>query len=257
MNILISQIEQIVRRCGEIIRTATDDDMAIQDKEGVGNIVTRYDGMIQQILKTELLTLIPGAAFVGEEEELHMAVLSSGYTCIVDPIDGTVNFANGSRMSAVSVAVLRDGQPYLAVCYNPYADEMFTAEKGQGAYLNGAPIRVSRKPLAEGIAIVGSAPYYPELRQRTIKLFGSFFATAADIRAIGSAVLEICSIACGRAVVYYDLKLQPWDYAAAMLILEEAGGVVTTIDGAPMRFDTPSSILASNGAEDYTVYTRV
>lgn len=257
MNQLLSQIENIVRECGNIILSVKPDEMAISDKEGIGNIVTQYDGKIQEMLKHELLALIPDAAFVGEEEELHTAVLQNGYTFIVDPIDGTYNFATGWRMSAVSIALLKDGAPYLAVCYNPYADEMFTAEKGCGAYLNGTPIHVSNKRLCEGIFIAGSAPYYLELRERTTKLFGSFFAHAADFRAIGSAVIEICAIACGRVEAYYDLRLQPWDYAAAMLILQEAGGTVTTIDGNEMRFDAPSSILASNGAEDYLVYTRV
>lgn len=120
--------------------------------------------------------------------------------------------------------------------------------------LNNKSLKVSDKTLSEGIVLSGNAPYYKELREKSIQLLNKFSILATDFRRFGSAVIELCNIACGRAEVYFELKLQPWDYAAGLLIVEEAGGKVTTINGKQMSFNGPNSILATNNKEDYIKY---
>ena len=254
MDELIYKIEEIVRMCGKQILEAEQEKMNIEIKEGIGNIVTEYDKKVQTILKKELLKILPKAHFIGEEESSHTEILETGYTYIIDPIDGTTNFARGFSLSMISVAILKNAEPYIGICYNPYIDEMFIAQKGKGAYLNNQPIKVSKKKLNEGIVLVGSASYYKEIREQSMKVLHDFSIRATDFRRFGSAASDLCNIAAGRAEVYFELRLQPWDYAAGMLIVEEAGGKVTNINNEKITFDKPSSILASNNKEDYYKY---
>ncbi len=253
MDQLVYKIENIVKTCAKQIIDIKQETIEIDNKEGIGNIVTQYDKKIQTELKQGLLKLLPKASFIGEEND-YGKILESGYTYIVDPIDGTANFSRGLSLSAISVALLKDAEPYIGVCYNPYVDEMFVAQKGQGAYLNGKSINVSNKKLQEGIVLTGNAPYYADLREKSLITLKNFAMIASDFRRFGSAVLELCDIACGRAEVYFELRLQPWDFAAGMLIVEEAGGKVTKMNGEKMTLDKFTSILASNNKEDYLKY---
>ena len=253
MDKLIYEIEDIVRNCAKQITQIKQETIEIENKEGIGNIVTQYDKKVQTELKTGLLKLLPQASFIGEEND-YGEIKKSGYTFIVDPIDGTTNFSRNLSLSAISVALLKDSEPYMGICYNPYINEMFIAQRGKGAYLNGKQINVSNKKLEEGIVLTGNAPYYADMREKTLITLKNFVMVASDFRRFGSAVMDLCSIACGRAEVYFELKLQPWDLAAGSLIVEEAGGKVTQMNGEKMIFDKPTSILASNNAEDYFKY---
>lgn len=245
-NRLLRSITNIVRECGGIILNADREQSIVDEKAGHANFVTTYDKMIQAKLKEELLALLPEAVFVGEEEDTH-ASIKEGYAFIVDPIDGTTNFIRDYHTSAVSVGLAKDGAPYMGVVYNPYLGEMFTAVKGQGAYLNGKPIHVSANPLQNGIVIFGTATYYEELAERTFALAYDFYRKSLDVRRSGSSAIDLCSIAAGRAELFFELRLCPWDYAAGSLIVTEAGGRVTTIEGTPLPFGESCSVLATNG----------
>lgn len=252
---ILKKIKQIVVECGKIIIEANYDELDIENKEGNNNIVTKYDVLVQNKLKKELLNLFPNSNFIGEEND-DFNNNSNEYTFIVDPIDGTTNFSRNIKMSAISVALLKDNNPIIGVCYNPYTNELYEAQKGNGAYLNGKKICVSNKTLKEGIVLCGCAPYYNELRKESLEIQNKYASIASDYRRLGSAVIEICSIASGRAEVYFELKLMPWDYAAASLILEEAGGVISTLNGEKIQYSKPTSIFASNGIEDYLKYIK-
>ena len=141
----------------------------------------------------------------------------------------------------------KNGEKYIGVVYNPYLDEMFTAERGKGAFLNGRPIHVSRNPLSEGIVLFGTAPYYEELSKKSFQMAYAYFKKALDVRRSGSAAIDLCSIAAGRAELYFELRLSPWDFAAGALIVEEAGGVVTTVEGGAVTLGQKCSVLATNG----------
>lgn len=245
-NRLLRSITNIVRECGGIILNADREQSIVDEKAGHANFVTTYDKMIQAKLKEELLALLPEAVFVGEEEDTH-ASIKEGYAFIVDPIDGTTNFIRDYHTSAVSVGLAKNGAPYMGVVYNPYLGEMFTAVKGQGAYLNGKPIHVSANPLQNGIVIFGTATYYEELAERTFALAYDFYRKSLDVRRSGSSAIDLCSIAAGRAELFFELRLCPWDYAAGSLIVTEAGGRVTTADGGELPFGESSSVMATNG----------
>ncbi|MCR5279207.1 MAG: inositol monophosphatase [Lachnospiraceae bacterium] len=246
MENLKTEIEKLMRECGDIMLNARRDPSMVTAKEGHANFVTTYDKAIQEILKKGLLKLLPGSAFVGEEEDIHPRI-NEGYAFIVDPIDGTTNFIRDYKQSCISVALLEDGAQKMGFVYNPYLDEMFYAVKGGGAYLNGAKIEVSGLPVEEGIVIFGTSPYYRELNRKSFDLAYLYFQRALDIRRSGSSALDLCSIAAGRAEVFFELCLSPWDFAAGSLIVTEAGGIVTTAEGSPLKFDTPSSVMATNG----------
>ena len=253
MDKLVYEIENIVRLSAKQIENVKKETIEIECKEGIGNIVTQYDKKVQIELKERLLKLLPNSSFIGEEND-YGTIANSDYTFIVDPIDGTTNFSRGLSLSAISVALLKDGKPYIGVCYNPYIDEMFVAQKGKGAYLNGNIIHVSNKKLQEGLLLTGNAPYYADMREKSLITLNKLAMIASDFRRFGSAVIELCTIASGRAELYFELKVQPWDFAAGMLILEEAGGKVTQMNGENMEFDKAISIFASNNQEDYLKY---
>ena len=243
---LVDKIADVVRDCGKIMLEAVRTSDMVDAKEGHANFVTTYDKKVQETLKEKLTEILPAAAFVGEEDDIH-ASIQRGLAFIVDPIDGTTNFIKDYHVSAISVGLINNGKSYIGVVYNPYLDEMFTAERGKGAFLNGKPIHVSRNPLSEGIVLFGTAPYYEELSRKSFDLAYEYFRQALDIRRSGSAAIDLCSIAAGRAEIYFELRLSPWDYAAGSLIVEEAGGVVTTVDGGEITFERPCSVLAANG----------
>lgn len=249
---LVEKIADVMRDCGKIMLQADRSGAFVDEKEGHANFVTTYDKKVQEELKKQLLTILPEAHFVGEEEiadENDSAEsLKTGYAFIVDPIDGTTNFIKDYKNSAISVGLLKDGEPYIGCVYQPYLDEMFTAEKGKGAFCNGEPIHVSKQPLSNGIVLFGTAPYYEELNRPSFEKAFSYFKQALDIRRSGSAAIDLCSIASGRAELYFELKLSPWDYAAGCLIVTEAGGIVTTMEGAPLTFEKGCSVLARNAS---------
>ena len=157
------------------------------------------------------------------------------------------NFIKDYHVSAISAGLAKDGEKYIGVVYNPYLDEMFTAERGKGAFLNGRPIHVSRNPLSEGIVLFGTAPYYEELSKKSFQMAYAYFKKALDVRRSGSAAIDLCSIAAGRAELFFELRLSPWDFAAGALIVEEAGGVVTTVEGGAVTLGQKCSVLATNG----------
>lgn len=245
----LEQIEKLMRECGALLKGATRTPDMVTAKEGHANFVTTYDKMVQEKIREGLLKILPEAAFVGEEEDCH-AGIHEGYAFVVDPIDGTTNFIRDYKQSCISVGLLNDGKQVLGAVYNPYYDEMFTAIKGEGAYLNGERIRVSSFPVSQGIVIFGTAPYYPELNKRSFEMAYDYFQKSLDIRRSGSAAIDLCSIAAGRAEVFFELRLSPWDYAAGSLIVREAGGTVTTVEGDEICFDRPCSILATNGVKE-------
>lgn len=246
MDRLVDRIAAVVKDCGKIIVQADRSPAMVDEKQGHANFVTVYDRKVQEELRRRLLDILPEAVFVGEEEDIH-ASIEKGYAFIVDPIDGTTNFIKDYRTSAISVGLTKDAKQYIGVVYNPYLDEMFTAQAGQGAYCNGAPIHVSDQPLSNGIVIFGTAPYYEELNEESFRLAYEYFRKSLDIRRSGSSAIDLCNVAAGRAELFFELRLSPWDYAAGSLIVREAGGKVSSVDGSDITLSEPCSVKAWNG----------
>ena len=246
---LLVDIEADARACAMIFRDADRSSLDIDAKEGTANFVTKYDKLVQEEIKKRLAKTFPEAVFVGEEEDIH-ASIESGYAFVVDPIDGTNNFIRNLHASVISVALLKDKEPVLGVVYNPYADEMFTAIKGQGAHLNGEAIRVSNRDISNGMVIFGSSAYYDELRKKSYDMLSDYAGRFLDSRRSGSAALDMCTVACGRAELFFELRLCPWDYAAGGLIVKEAGGIARRIEGGDLTYDRQCSVFASNGVAE-------
>jgi len=234
---MLNKIIDIVKECGEIILGATDIARKIHQKEGKGNFVTDYDSRVQAALKEKLLALLPEAVFFGEEDDADREDISNGYAFIVDPIDGTANFTRGYKMSCISAALAKDGRPILGVVYNPYLEEVFYAQKGGGAFLNQDRITASSNTLEESIILFGTSPYSEELSKKSFEIAYRYFSRARDLRRSGSAAYDMCCLACGRADFFFELGLSPWDYAAAALIVEEAGGIISDMEGNPVTYD--------------------
>lgn len=241
---MIERIIRAVREAGRIVLSASDIERATAEK-GAGNFVTKYDVLVQEYLKKELLTILPEAHFMGEEGK-EQADSLHGLCFIVDPIDGTANFVRGLRCSAISVALAQDGELIAGVVYQPYIDEIFYAETGKGAFRNGRPIHVSDRAMCDGFYYFGTGSYYEGTAGRTFAIARALFDSMLDLRRFGPAAYELCNVACGRLELGFEILLQPWDYAAAACILAEAGGRITQLDGAPITLDRPCSILAGN-----------
>lgn len=243
---MLEQIIDVVRRAGEMVLSAHDIAAGTHEKTSAADLVTEYDLAVEAFLKRELPPLCPGAIFYGEEEAEN-ADPSRGWAFIVDPIDGTTNFVRGLRQSAISVALARDGQVEYAVVFDPYKNEMFSARRGGGAFLNGRTIRVSEKPLAEGIFGMGTAIYRREYLEPTMRVTEQLFRRACDFRRLGAAALDLCDVACGRVELFFEYSLCPWDFAAGSLIVTEAGGHISTLQGGPLVLTERCSVWASNG----------
>ena len=237
MEKLLCDIEQVARRASRIMLDAHKP--AEHKKEGHYNFVTDSDVAVQNMLISELGRLLPGALFFAEEKENQQ--LTDDYTFVIDPIDGTLNFMRSRACSAISIALIQNKEPVLGLIYDPYRDEMFTALKGKGAYLNGTQIHASDMPFERAMVSVGTSPYYAELADRTMAIALDFLKQGGDLRRTGSAALDLCDIACGRLDVFYELKLSPWDFCAGALIILEAGG----------RFELP--VNGKAGARNYGV----
>lgn len=242
---LLKKIESMVREAGKIVLSAHDIENCTSLKTSAADMVTAYDVKVENFLKDKLPKLVENSVFFGEEEKEN-ADPGKGWVFVVDPIDGTANFVRGFRQSAVSVALAKDGQVEYAVVLDPYKNEMFTAKRGCGAFLNGEPIHVSDKPFSQGIFALGSSPYRKDLHEKTMKVASQLFERSCDFRRMGAAALDLCAIAAGKLEAYFELELSPWDYAAGSLIVTEAGGKVLTFDNVPPVLTKKCSIWASN-----------
>ena len=239
---MLERIERIVRDAGKIVLSAHT--LSVTEKEGHANFVTDMDVRVQQYLMDTLKGLVPDARFISEEKENQP--LTDGWTWIVDPIDGTTNLIHDFRLSAISVALFAGKAPLYACVYNPFTDEMFRAERGRGAFLNGRGIHVSGRKMEKALVCVGTSPYNPELREKSMAIASEFLRRAADIRRTGAAALDLCYVACGRADIFYELLLKPWDFAAGALVLQEAGGILDMPALRQVDYGRVTAILAAN-----------
>ena len=237
------QLEALMREAGALILSASDIKNVVSEKEGPANFVTAYDVKVQRMLRSGLQALRPGSRFVGEEEDAQDDV-HKGEVFIVDPIDGTTNFIKGCNASAVSVAMLREGQAVLGAVYDPYRDEFFFAEKGKGATCNGVPLHVADEDLSQSLVCFGTSPYNPELIPPTFALAQRLVQEGLDLRRSGSAVIDLCQVARGAAGLMFEMRLCPWDHAAAGFIVTEAGGKISQINGEPIVYDRPCTTVA-------------
>ncbi len=236
------ELTQIARNAGRFFqrRRLT----RVDSKEGHANYVTNIDCRVQAYLGEALTELLPGSLFIGEEKENQ--ALTDAPTWVVDPLDGTTNMIHDYRMSAVSIALCRDRKPVTGLIWQPFAKEMYCAEAGKGATLNGRPIHTADTPFREALTAFGTSPYYEELEKATMETACDFLHECADIRRSGSAALDLAHLACGRIDIFFEMRLKPWDYAAGSLIVQEAGGIMRMpLNGGEMDYDLTTAIFAA------------
>ena len=232
-------------------------DILAENKSGARDVVTEYDRRVQEHLTAALRAALPEAHFFCEEMN-EREKLDSEHLFIIDPIDGTMNFVRGFSHSCIAVAYASRGTVLAAAVYNPYLDELFHAVRGGGAFLNGRPIRCAQDDLSGSVVCFGTSPYSPELWDRTFSLARAALERSLDLRREGTAELDLCSVAAGRAGAYFELSLSLWDYAAGALLVEEAGGLCRTAEGAPLPFaDGKSSVVAAANARVMDEFLRL
>lgn len=214
-------------------------------EKGAADFVTNVDVAVQEFLTKELKEAFPEIDMIAEEKE-NLNLSEEKRYWILDPIDGTTNLIYDYKMSAVSLGLYEQGEITMGVVYNPFNGEMFTAVKGEGAFLNGEAIHTSEDvELKNSVVSYGSCPYDKSHAKKLFPMFERIFVNCADFRRTGSAALDFCYVACGRQHGFLELNLKPWDYAAGCLIVEEAGGVSSRWNGEKLPYLKNSDTFAS------------
>ena len=213
--------------------------------KGPGDFVSNADRKAEKIVKEELLKARPTYGFLGEESE-EIKGTDGAHRWIVDPLDGTTNFLHSNPLFAISIALEREGQLIAGVIYNPASDELFTAEKGKGAYMNDRRLRVAaRKSLADALVTTGIPHRGRDNHARFLKEMGRLMQEVAGIRRSGSAALDLAFVAAGRFDAYWEHNLKAWDIAAGIVMVREAGGLVSDLSGGD-KFLESGDVLAAN-----------
>ncbi len=236
---------EAARAGAEEIMRFFNKEFTISNKQGVNNLVTEADHASEKAIISVIHKHFPDHAILGEES--GEIIQDSNYKWVIDPIDGTVNFAHGIPLNCVSIAIEKDGKIILAAVFNPHLNEMFFAEKGKGATLNDKSIRVSEQDQAIRACLVTGFPYtYINMPNGPLEIFERFVRKGVPVRRLGSAAIDLCWVAAGRFDGFYEHKLEPWDSAAGYLIVEEAGGRVTDLAGDEFSI-YQHKVLATNG----------
>lgn len=237
---------EAARSAGKLLREALGGARDVRYKGSPTNLVTEMDPRAEALIVGQLREAFPDHAVLGEEGGAQAG--RSEYRWLIDPLDGTTNYAHGLPIFSVSIALERAGQVELGVAYDPSRDECFVAERGAGATLNGEAIRVSETAdLGASLLVTGFPNDIRTAAATNLPEYAALALRARAVRRLGSAVLDLCYVAAGRFDGYWELRLGPWDMAAGGLIVQEAGGRVTTVRGGPWRLEGPG-VLATNGA---------
>jgi myo-inositol-1(or 4)-monophosphatase len=245
--VFLATAVEIVLRAGEIQMSRRESGFQI-DKKGTIDLVTEVDLECEKMCRAVVAERFPHHDILAEE-------LSSGpgqprtsrYRWVFDPLDGTTNYAHGLPVFCASLALEIDGRAEVAAIYDPTRKELFTGERGQGAFVNGTRLRVSEtRNLLDALLVTGFPYDVHEKLVPLLAMFGAFLGHARAVRRLGSAALDLCYVAAGRIDGFWEQTLKPWDVAAGALIVEEAGGRITGMDGS--RFDPAAAhLVASNG----------
>jgi myo-inositol-1(or 4)-monophosphatase len=218
------------------------------EKKGAIDLVTQIDRDVERMFRALIAERFPDHAVLAEEFEARGdRQRDTEYTWVFDPVDGTTNYAHGLPIFCAAASLERRGQPIVAAIYDPSRKELFTAQKGSGAWLNGAPMRVSSAGVLIDSLLCTGFPYSVQTEgDYLIALFGDFLRKARAVRRLGSAAIDLAYVAAGRFDGFWEVRLSPWDISAGALLIAEAGGTVTTLAGGPFE-SRLGEIVASNG----------
>ena len=245
--VFLATAVEIVLRAGEIQIAGRESGFRVA-KKGAIDLVTEVDLACERMCRAVLAERFPEHDILAEELSAGPEeVARARYRWVFDPLDGTTNFAHGLPIFCSSLALELDGQAVVGAIYDPSRRELFTAERGQGAFVNGAPLKASETAALGDALLVTGFPYDMHVRgPELVELFGLFLHRARAVRRLGSAALDLCYVAAGRFDAFWEQHLKPWDVAAGALVVTEAGGRITGMDGG--AFDARAShLVASNG----------
>ena len=238
----LSYVENLARQSGAILRAGYDTEHQVGYK-GVIDLVTEVDHLSEELLLGAIQRDFPGHHIFSEETGVIQG--SDEHVWYIDPLDGTVNYAHHIPIFCVSIAYAFRGTLTLGAVYDPMRDEMFLAERGKGAHLNGRPLRVSSTTELQKSLLVTGFPYTAwDTPQDNFDNFVKFGKLSRGVRRLGSAAIDLCYVAAGRFDGFWEMALNPWDVAAGGLIVEEAGGRVTSVSGEADYISSPQSVLA-------------
>lgn len=237
---------QVALGAGKILLDGFGSDFKIDSKEGRNNLVTEYDKKSEKYIIDTISKAFPTHSFLAEESGKSQNFHSDDIIWVVDPLDGTVNFAHNLPIFSVSIAAVKNNEILTGVVYHPILNELFVAEKGKGAFLNDKPISVSKNADLATSFLVTGFPYDPNTtHKKCICSFSDFIGMGIPVRRLGSAALDLAYVANGRFDGFWEIKLNPWDVAAGILLVREAGGKVTQYDGTEAGIND-ESLVATN-----------
>lgn len=244
-DLLKNTLLRAVHSGADVLKHYFEGSFEIQSKDSLNNLVTEVDRKAEDVIIEIIRDEFP-EHFILSEEVGEMST-SSNYKWIIDPIDGTVNFAHSIPICCVSIGLEKDGILQLGAVFNPFMNELFFAEKGKGATLNNKPLKVSKKSELESACLVTGFPYrWVDVGTDPIAVFEKFIRLGLPVRRLGSAALDLCWVAAGRFDGFWEYNLNPWDIAAGYLIVEEAGGRITNFNGSAFSIYDKQT-LATNG----------
>lgn len=243
---LLEEVIQIVRETASIIKDAP---FTVTEKTEAVNIVTSNDLLSQNYLIEKLGALLPGSGFYCEENGVNER--DKKYIWIIDPIDGTNNYARGIAECAISVALVKNNQVILGVVCSIFTDDVYYATAGGGAFWNGKPISASSNAFSYSILCTAMSLYKKEHAKVCDDIIFEAYMQCNDVRRFGSCAMELCYLAAGKCDLYFEIRVFPWDYAAGLLILQEAGGIIRELGDRELTLAAPSVVVAANTQENY------
>jgi myo-inositol-1(or 4)-monophosphatase len=240
----LTDLSTLARQAGDILRRDFGRHLRV-DHKGLIDLVSEADRQSEQFLLGNICQHFPRDRIVAEESGISAGTLDHQW--YIDPLDGTVNYVHGVPIYSVSIAYSENGNLLLGVVYDPSRDELFSAERGAGAWLNGQPIHPAQATDLDHALLVTGFPYDIRTNPRNnLDHYAHFALHSQGVRRLGSAALDLCYVACGRLDGFWELRLNPWDVAAGGLIARQAGALVTNLAGSHDFISPPQSILAAN-----------
>lgn len=244
-DLLKNTLLRAVHAGADLLQHYFEGTFEIQSKDSLNNLVTEVDKKAEEAIIEVIRAEFP-EHFILSEEAGEMST-GSEYKWIIDPIDGTVNFAHGIPICCISIGLEHNGVMKLGAVFNPFMNELFFAERGKGAFLNNRPLKVSNNDQLESACLVTGFPYrWVEVHMDPISVFERFIRMGLPVRRLGSAAIDLCWVAAGRFDGFWEYNLNPWDIAAGYLIIEEAGGRISNFNGDPYSVYDKQT-LATNG----------
>ncbi|MFW6382079.1 MAG: inositol monophosphatase family protein [Bacillota bacterium] len=240
---MLKEMESWAREAGEYQLNNFQKNIEIASKDRKIDLVTEVDKRSEEILVNKIQTVYPNHSIMAEEGSNKSN--DSRYRWIIDPLDGTVNYVHGFPIFAISLAVYKDDQPEYGLIYLPYFNDIYSASRGQGSFYNGKRINVNKDYTVKDGIIATGFPYSHQESNKALKLFNKILPEAGGIRRTGAAAFDLCQVARGVFSGFWEIELKLWDIAAGILLVEEAGGIITDFKGNKLRINSEQVIAGS------------